>query len=597
MIKSLFYDISNGFRITWKASKQYAIYNLALSLVLSLLPLLSLWYIKEIIDIVTQYQQAGRTDFIYALITLVIIQLLQAGIQQVLTDIQTVQQQLVIDYLSSQVLTKAVSVDYPYYEKSEYFNSLHLAQQQVMYHAGVLTTSYNQIIQSGFSMLALCIIFIQFNIVYGLLVLVASVPVLLIKYKHAKAIQQLEKDNIVNERKAHYLSRILTDATHAKEVRTFSYGNFFIDKFRDLREKIFWAKKRLSANQAWSETIIQAIEIIILAAIILHLGLSTLDGLITAGSFIFYLQALQRIQSVFKTFLNSFILLFKQRFFLINIKNFLELPSFQKKNEQNFSSIFPDKLQQGIRLQNISFTYPEATEETLTNLNMQFQPGKVIAIIGENGSGKSTLVKLLANLYTPASGNISVEDICITNINSQSYYKNVAVIFQDFNQYHFSVEENILLGHSSDIEKMNTAETEADLKTLVSKMPEGYKTALGKMFGNDMQLSGGQWQKIALARMLYRNAAVMILDEPTSNIDPLAEYEILQKITEKKKDKIIILITHRLHNLKFADHIYLMDNGQVHGEGTVNELLANNPLFKQMYERQELEKGFFKLNA
>ncbi len=597
MIKSLFYDISNGFRITWKASKQYAIYNLALSLVLSLLPLLSLWYIKEIIDIVTQYQQAGRTDFIYALITLVIIQLLQAGIQQVLTDIQTVQQQLVIDYLSSQVLTKAVSVDYPYYEKSEYFNSLHLAQQQVMYHAGVLTTSYNQIIQSGFSMLALCIIFIQFNIVYGLLVLVASVPVLLIKYKHAKAIQQLEKDNIVNERKAHYLSRILTDATHAKEVRTFSYGNFFIDKFRDLREKIFWAKKRLSANQAWSETIIQAIEIIILAAIILHLGLSTLDGLITAGSFIFYLQALQRIQSVFKTFLNSFILLFKQRFFLINIKNFLELPSFQKKNEQNFSSLFPDKLQQGIRLQNISFTYPESTEETLTNLNMQFQPGKVTAIIGENGSGKSTLVKLLANLYTPASGNISVEDICITNINSQSYYKNVAVIFQDFNQYHFSVEENILLGHSPDIEKMNTAETEADLKTLVSKMPEGYKTALGKMFGNDMQLSGGQWQKIALARMLYRNAAVMILDEPTSNIDPLAEYEILQKITEKKKDKIIILITHRLHNLKFADHIYLMDNGKIHGEGTVNELLANNPLFKQMYERQELEKGFFKLNA
>ncbi len=597
MIKSLFYDISNGFRINWKASKQYAIYNLALSLVLSLLPLLSLWYIKEIIDIVTQYQQAGRTDFIYALITLVIIQLLQAGIQQVLTDIQTVQQQLVIDYLSTRVLTKAVSVDYPYYEKSEYFNSLHLAQQQVMYHAGVLTTSYNQIIQSGFSMLALCIIFIQFNIVYGLLVLIASVPVLLIKYKHAKAIQQLEKENIVNERKAHYLSRILTDATHAKEVRTFSYGNFFIDKFRDLREKIFWGKKRLSANQAWSETIIQAIEILILAAIILHLGLSTLDGLITAGSFVFYLQALQRIQSVFKTFLNSFILLFKQRFFLINIKNFLELPSFQKKNEHSSSSIFPDKLQQGIQLQNVSFTYPEAVQETLTNLNMQFLPGKVTAIIGENGSGKSTLVKLLANLYTPASGNIAVEDISIANIDNESYYKNVAVIFQDFNQYHFSAEENILLGHPSDIEKMNNAETEADLKTLISKMPEGYKTALGKMFGNDMQLSGGQWQKIALARMLYRNAQVMILDEPTSNIDPLAEYEILQKITEKKKDKIIILITHRLHNLKFADHIYLMDNGEVHGEGTVNELLATNPLFKQMYERQELEKGFFKLNA
>ncbi len=592
-VKAIFKDIADGFSITWKASKTYTTYNLLLSFAIALLPIASLWFIKQIIDIVTKYESATREDFIYAIISLVIIQLIQAGLQQALNDIQTVQQQLVIDHLSKKVLEKAITLNYPYYENSEYFNTLHLAQQEVLHRTSTLTNSLNQVMQSGFTMLMLGAIFLQFNWLYGVLVIVAILPVLMIKYKHAKAVQDLEKNNIMNERRALYISRILTDAVHAKEARIFQFGNFFIDKFLALREKIFWGKKRLSANQAWSETIIQAIEIIILAAIIYKLGVDTLDGLLTAGTFIFYLQALQRIQTGFRNFISSFTILFRQRFFLNNIFSFLKLPL--SENRSNFSMPFPDHIEKGIILKNVSFTYPDSANTTLSSLNMQFSPGKVTAIIGENGSGKSTLVKLLSRLYTPTSGELLIDDISFTKIDPAEHGNKVSMIFQDYNQYHFSLTDNILLGQPKKDNEIAEAGSDADLNSFTHTIPNGYDTILGKMFGNDQQLSGGQWQKIAIARMLYRNAEIMILDEPTSNIDPLAEYEILQKITLKKKDKIIILITHRLHNLKFADHIYLMNDGKVHGEGTVSELLANNDLFKEMYQRQELEKGAMKI--
>jgi ATP-binding cassette, subfamily B, bacterial len=587
-LKRAFNDISNGFSITWKASRTYALYNLSLSFIISLLPLVSLWLIKQIIDIVTKYENATRQDFIYAIITLVIVQLIQAGVQQALNDIQTVQQQLVIDHLSKKVLEKAVSVEYPYYENAAYFNSLHIAQQEVIFRTGTLTTSINQLLQSGLTMLMLSVVFLQFSWWYGVLVIAASIPVLIVKWKHAKAVQELERQNITNDRKAVYLSRILTDAAHAKEVRTYAYGDFFIEKFSELRQFIFRGKKRLSANQAWSETIIQGIEIVILAAIIYNLGTRTLDGALSAGAFIFYLQALQRIQSGFKNFISAFTLLYRQHFFLHHIFTFLDIPVTNHGHERRV--LFPSRINNGLQLSDVSFSYPGSTTETLSNINIRFQPGKVTAIIGENGCGKSTLAKLLTRLYTPTSGTICIDGHNIADIDPGIYTGKVSMLFQDYNQYHFSLGDNIRLSSSKDETKLNSSAADADLEALTESLPGGYDTVLGKMFGNDLQLSGGQWQKIAVARMLYKDAEILIMDEPTSNIDPLAEYEILKKITERKKDRIVILITHRLHNLKFADHIYLMDHGKVAGEGTVDELLATNMLFRQMYERQDLER-------
>jgi ATP-binding cassette subfamily B protein len=324
-----------------------------------------------------------------------------------------------------------------------------------------------------------------------------------------------------------------------------------------------------------------------LAAILVNLGLNTLDGRISPGSFIFYFQALQRLQSGFRNFLTGVTTLLRMNFFLKNLSAFLDLPL---RVKHQALAPFPAVITQGITLQNVTFCYPDNERAVLQNINMSFHPGKVIAIIGENGSGKSTLVKLLARLYEMEGGKILLEDLDIEKIDPKQYAANVSVLFQDFNQYHFPLADNIMLSGERDVQRLQNVATGAGLNDLLQELPKGFDTSLGKMFGDDVELSGGQWQKIAIARMLYRNTPVLILDEPTSNIDPLAEYEILKRITAEKKDRIIILITHRLHNLKFADHVYLMDHGKIHGEGTVDELLERSELFRQMYDRQELAK-------
>jgi ATP-binding cassette subfamily B protein len=580
-------DMRKGFFITWNAGKKYALYNTGLSLITALLPLVSLWYIKKIIDIIAHYDNAAKEDFIYTVAILVIIQLAQAALQHFQNDIQTVQQQLCIDYLTRKVLEKAINVEYPYYENPNYYNTLHQAQQEVIYKTALLTSGFNQVMQNGLSLFFLSALFLRFNWLYGIIVIAAGIPVLYIKWKHTKAAQDLEKNNIIHERKASYLNRILTDAVHAKEVRTYFFGEFFIEKFNDLRQSIFNGKKKLSSTQARAETLIQSVEILMLAVIIINLGLSTLEGAITAGSFIFYFQALQRLQSGFRNFLTGITTLLKMSFFLKNLHAFLDLDT--GHNIQGVAQ-FPADMEAGIKLQDVSFTYPGSDKPVLQHVDMLFRPGKVTAIVGENGSGKSTLVKLLGRLYQPGEGTISINGLNVELIHPKQYSANVAVLFQDYNQYHFSLAENILLGQRRDHEQLDYSAIQSGVDEIAQQLSKGYDTSLGKMFGNDAQLSGGQWQKIAIARMLYRQTPVIILDEPTSNIDPLAEYDILKRITAGKKDSIIILITHRLHNLKFADHIYVMDHGNIHGEGTTDELLANDALFRQMYERQELGK-------
>jgi len=579
-------DLFRGFLMSWQAARRYAMYNLLLTLILAVLPVLFLWCIKELIDLITSYDSAAREEFFYALTALATIQLLQIGLQQLAKNIQATQQQLTIDYLSEKVLKKAVSVEYPYYEDSAYYNSLHLAQQEVLYRTTILTMGYNQLLQNGLTMLALGALLLQYSPIYVLLVIIAAIPIVMIKWKHAVATQQLEKQNLVNERKAGYLNRILTDATHAKEVRTFHFGDVFIKKFRDLRRDIFVGKKKLFGRQHMADTLIQVIEIIIISLIVLTLGIKTFDGVLTVGSFILYLQALQRLQTGFNGFLHGFTLLFRQRYFIKNIKSFLELPLTVSSNSE---TAFPAILGKGIALNNVSFTYPGNKKATLIGVNMEFRPGTVTAIVGENGCGKSTLVKLLARLYPLEDGVITIDSHDVGAFSKAEYYQNVAFLFQEYNQYHFSMGENISLDGVNDISRLRSAAIEAGIMELVKTQPKQFDANLGRMFGNDLQLSGGQWQKLAIARLRYRNTPVMVLDEPTSNIDPLAEFELLEKITATKEGKIIVLITHRLHNLKFADHVYLLDEGKVQAEGSLQTLLETSQAFRNMYARQQLE--------
>jgi ATP-binding cassette subfamily B protein len=242
-----------------------------------------------------------------------------------------------------------------------------------------------------------------------------------------------------------------------------------------------------------------------------------------------------------------------------------------------------------IHFKNIFFKYPNTDRFVLKDINLEVQKGQVIALVGENGSGKTTLIKLLCRLYDASEGDILINNTHIKQLDIAEWRHRVSVIFQDFKEYHFTVKDNIRineLGMDADMPRIENAATMTSADKFITQMPNSYETMLGKEFRNGTELSGGQWQKIALSRAFYKDAEVIILDEPTSAIDPLAEYEIFMQLRGMAKDKILILITHRLYNLKMADCIFVMNNGEIIEQGHHEKLMAIKGKYYQMFEKQ-----------
>ena len=245
------------------------------------------------------------------------------------------------------------------------------------------------------------------------------------------------------------------------------------------------------------------------------------------------------------------------------------------------------QLIKGIFVHKLNFAYPNTERVVLKNINMSFKPGQITAIVGENGSGKSTLVKLLCRLYEAAPDAIKLDDTSIQQIETTALRQSITAVFQDFGKYYLSIEDNIVLGQSEpDIVRLDYATQKADIYSKIQSFPQGYKTNLGRTFKNGEQLSGGQWQKIALARVFYKNSKIVILDEPTSAMDPIAEHAIFQHLRNEIGDRIIVLITHRLYNLKLADHIYVMDQGTVAESGSFSQLMESRGAFANIYDKQ-----------
>jgi ATP-binding cassette subfamily B protein len=388
------------------------------------------------------------------------------------------------------------------------------------------------------------------------------------------------------QRKASGIFHYLTTDIYAKEVRLFGYGKGFIEQFLHLRQFIFSKKRQLHFQFLKQNILIQLFEIILTTVIYCIIIGGAISGAITMGGLVIYFQVFQRLQGAINGLFQSGISLFQNQLYLRQILEYLDSPVLLKDTAKG--AALP-ALSQGIRVQDLSFTYPQTNHQVLADVAMRFRPGQITAIVGENGSGKSTLIKLLCRLYEARPGTIFMDDGDITEISVEELRSNISVMFQDFGKYYLTVEDNIAPGKSKrDKARMEAAVAKAGLTEKLQTFPMGFKTHLGRTFKNGEQLSGGQWQKIALARMFYKDGNIMILDEPTSSMDPVAENMIFSNLKQDIGNKIVILITHRLYNLKLADAIYVMENGRVAEHGTFDELLAAKGPFARIYDKQKI---------
>ncbi len=559
--------------------------NILLQLLQAALPVVSLLFLKMIIEAVVQRQNSFRSILIQ-LGAWGCVQLLQVLVVNYTAYINNVQQQKLTDYLSQRVLHKATDVSYDYYEQPAYHDTLHLAQQQVVYKAPAILNSFNALILSSCTMVFLFIFLFTLKPLFALLFIVLALPLAFAKWYAGFMLTRLEREVSAKEREAHYLHHVLTNVSHAKEVRVFDLAAYFIDKFKAIRVFIFSRKRELYRRTSWYGIVAEMLEVIIITIIFGYLVKEAWFNMLAIGAFVIYWQGFQRLQTTSRSFLQGLVQMIQQSVFLRDLFSFFDLPV---ASQQTGSSGFP-VVRDGLFVRNVSFHYPGAKKPALNNVSIRCAPGKIIAIVGENGSGKSTLVKLLARLYSLQSGTISMDNVDIASIDLSGFRANSSFLFQDFEKYFFSVGENIAFRELVTDEDMDVVRGAANLSgahPFIERLSSGYATRMGTLFQGSEQLSGGQWQKLALARSYYRKAGLMVLDEPTSALDATAEYEVFQQLKKHVGEKMIILITHRLYSLKIADYIYFMKDGVISEEGTFAELLAAGGAFQEMHDRQQ----------
>jgi ATP-binding cassette subfamily B protein len=384
-----------------------------------------------------------------------------------------------------------------------------------------------------------------------------------------------------------YIENLLTNNETVKEIKLFGLGPSLKDRYETLftqflEEDTSIARRNTFASLAWG-----MISNLAYYGSYIWVIIRTITQAITLGDMTMFLSVFRQSQRAVQSLLENFNRLYENNLYLDNLIDFLKIEPALLSPENG--KIAPAPIEQGVRFENVSFKYPGSEKYVLKNVNLFIKPGESIALVGLNGAGKTTLIKLLTRLYDPTEGRITLDGTDLRDFDMKSLHQRFGVIFQDFVRYQFSVKENIGFGQIEDLDNQNRIEEAADkggASEVVSELPEGFDTVLGRRWNRGHELSGGQWQKIALSRAFMRKAEVLILDEPTSALDAQAEYEIFLRFRELMQGRIAVLISHRFSTVRMADRIVVLSEGRIIELGSHEDLMARNQSYAHLFNLQ-----------
>ena len=597
------YQIRLALSFVWKSSKSWTITRLFLMVLQATLPLTTLYIWKLIIDFVSSGVNNSEEiviDNILWLIILLGIVSLAISIVRILSQLANeTQQQLVSDYMYGIIQTQAIKVDLAYFENPEYLDTFHKAQQEANYRPVKIYNSLTELIQSMLSLLVLGGLLISLHWTVALILLITTIPSALVRTRFVNEHYLWQHRRVQVERRAKYLNSILTGVEKAKDLRIFGYGEYLKDKFKEVRRNLFEERFHIDKKRSWHQLFANSVEIIAVTVTYGFIAFRALKSIITLGDMVMYYQAFRQGRNNLNSGMQAAVKLYENRMFLDYLAGFLEIKGSmtEPKNPVAVST----KIEEGIIFENVSFRYPFTYQIVLHDLSMYFKKGEVTAIVGLNGAGKSTLIKLLCYLYEPTKGRITLDGVNLKKISPDTWRKRVSLASQNHNNYQFTVNESIQLGDVNRSIKDNSIQDLAewlDIKDFVEQLPHKYDQLLGRKFDGGIGLSSGQWRKIALMRAFYKNAEIILLDEPTNVIDPLTEHKIFESLRKMaiEQHKLIVLVTHRLYNLGMADKIYVLEKGRLCQSGTHNDLICTQGKYKTMFEKQKVVQPLGKLN-
>jgi ATP-binding cassette, subfamily B, bacterial len=571
--------------LIWKSSPKINGLKIFLVIFNGLLPLGSLYTIKLIVDelaISINANSLQNKETLFIIISIWIgIGFLGSIVDILMKLINETHQEKLTNYIQAIIHKKSSELDYSFYESPEYQDTFHRAQKDGINRPSKMTNAISEILKNSAVFLGLIFLLSSLHWSIVLILIITQLPVGLVQYKYSNRKFEWENRRTVLNRKSNYLNNILTNIQFAKEMRVFNFSNHFRSLYNSFREKLFNEKRKINTIEAKMKLMAATAELIGISIVFYFIIHQSIAGILSIGALVMYVQGYQRGQSAAKGIFKGLVDIYENKLFLVNFFRFIDLDSNIEKS--NGFLTFPQEESLVLKINDVSFAYPHREENVLRNINLEFNSGKIIAIVGENGSGKSTLVKILTRIYNPDSGFISINGKDIKDFELLEFRKNVSVLFQDYSKYFLSLKQNIAGYDDVDDDQLEMSLRQAEIEELVKLLPNKSNSILGRQFENGIELSGGQWQRIAHARTFYQKSRILIFDEPTSHIDGNNEALFLKNLINLKKDRIIIIISHKQSNLDIADEVILLKEGTVLGHDTLNNLQNDNAYFRSIF--------------
>ena len=581
-------------KLVWQIDKILLSVTAVATLIPGILPYVNFYIYKLIIDLVAAGVGGQPFDYhrFYFLIAIRVVSYFAQGISTLTQDlIERLLWMKIPIYLNKLILAKTSSLDVAYYENSEFRDLLEKVRDSYSMRPQNLL-SY--ILFAGQSFVQFAIAFVaiaQLNYVLCLLILLVAIPEFFNQAYMSKLSWGVWSWNSPLRKRFWYLGSLLTESQFVKEVKLFSLAKRFIDEVSELQSKFYDDNKKVITKSYKFNIFFNLMSTSIFIGTEMFVVLKTLAKQRTIGDISFYTGVVMNFQNGLSGLIQNVTRIFDNSLYVKSIFDLLDTQPLIKEihNPKHIDFTKPPK----IEFRNVTFAYPGTNRKILDNFSLVINPGEKIALVGENGAGKSTIIKLMVRFYEVTEGDILINDISIKELAFEDLYRSFGILFQDFNRYEHTLGENIYFGKAYEEynhEHIEKAAYDSGAVDVVKKLDKGYEQMLGKTFEGGIDLSGGQWQKVALGRAFLRSAPILILDEPTAAIDAKAEAQIFEKVEKLSKDKTVIIISHRFSTVRNAQKIYVIDNGDIKESGSHKQLMDVDGQYAKLFKLQA--KGY-----
>lgn len=579
--------IPKTIRLIFRIERKYASYLIILNILQSIIPLASLFIYQELINAVLK----KGSNIFSVLIVYILMQMMLSILSQLNSYISEKFNMNLSYNLNLKLLKKTSSLNLIDFEQADTYNLIENIVQDSTYKPFQLFNAIIGVITGFLSLLTSIIYVSTWNVAVSTFLLIIPVISLVIFMRVGQLEFLIQWERANSEREVWYINYLLTHDFSFKEIKLNGISQYFIDKYGTLKRNFMNQDLNISKKKVLFRGSLDILLNFINGIAIFMMIQSIRSSKLLVGNFVSLIQAITRVNTYSQSMIQNTYIIYNTSLFMEQLFKFFDM-EVSNISIQNSRISRIEKRIDKIKVNNLSFIYPGSVKKTLEDINVEFNKGELVAIVGKNGSGKSTLVKLLSGLYQPSEGQIYYNNESSDVLDLSYYQNNVSVLFQDFVKFELSVRENIGLSDVNSISDSKIKKHIDNLKLnfLTSENNFNLNQRLGTWFNDSRQISGGQWQKVALARTFFKNASIYILDEPSSALDPVSEKEIFDEFVTRSRDKIALFVSHNLMAASRADRIIVMQDGRIIDEGKHDDLISKSKYYRELYYSEKYEE-------